>query len=409
METIKEVLGRVDGLEQLILSKRREQTKLYGKYSGVDNAVIAGQVAEYEKETRRYYAEQVSLLFTLANIIQKLDDLYQQHVLRERYVHGKTWDEIAKDNPRYKKRNWQGICKQAEEEFNRLLAEYGVEELSDEAVNAEVLKIEAKYAKGGEDAVKTLTVNATPKPVEVKQEETAEVTQKVETVMDKATKETVPKVVSQGVGKLPSITDFIGKRIKIDSTKKQASKANTKTQVVKQPKEVKKSGVFNAKPAQDDTAKKANVKKHKAKRYIVWLSELLEDGGDLIEEVSSMMVVDMSDLVKLEKKVDTTLSGVDLDVVEGEPFGVALTGEDVVYALEVVFDGDEYVLLDVNRLKNKQEEEIVAEEDGYYDEVGYDVYHNEKGEMVIDNVVGDYVDDEPDFVPLDDALDEYDA
>lgn len=408
MKTIKEVLGRVDGLEQLILSKRREQTKLHDKYKEVDSAVITKQVAEYEKETRRYYAEQVSLLFTLANIIQKLDDLYQQHILRERYVHGKTWDEIAKDNPRYKKRNWQGICKHAEEEFNRLLAEYGVEELGDEAVNAEVVKIEAKYAKGVEDAEKTLTVNATPKPVEIKQEETATVTQEVETVMDKATKETVPKVVSQGVGKLPSITDFIGKRIKIDSTKKQASKANTKTQVVKQ-QEVKKSGVFSAKPAQDDTAKKANVKKHKAERYIVWLSELLEDGGDLIEEVSSMMVVDMSDLVKLEKKVDTTLSGVDLDVVEGEPFGVALVGVGDIYALEVVFDGNEYVLLDVNKLKHKLAEELGTEEDGYYDEVGYDVYHNEKGEMVIDNVVGDYVDDEPDFVPLDDALDEYDA
>lgn len=416
MKTIKEVLGRVDGLEQLILSKRREQTKLYDKCKGLDSAVLEGQLAEYERETRRYYTEQVSLLFTVVNTIQKIDDLYQQHVMRERYIHGKTWDEVAKDNPRYKKRNWQGICRQAEEEFNRLLAEYGEVVVTEEQVGVVVEGIEGKYSgeqfsaledtddrkrvvfdavnngftgengamytlwtkyldECGGERIKALGTYRLAYPTDnfMLQRGLNSVLDGVDLGFELHAWDWLELyMVNDGTGETYTVS-MVYKRdrfavqgcVRSDEsvvTNKQ-EKVVTKRVTVEDLEEINFDYPELRKPTKEELEDIQDVRRKRntnGGRFVLWTKYPDEDGGDLVDAVGSFMMLNPNEYNKLEINVNSALIGVDLMMDEGDTTELSMVNQKGdTYNLELAYEDGRYILLDSYEVEPADVEEVM--------------------------------------------------
>ena len=416
MKTIKEVLGRVDGLEQLILSKRREQTKLHDKYKEVDSAVIEGQLAEYERETRRYYTEQVSLLFTVVNTIQKIDDLYQQHVMRERYIHGKTWNAIATDNPRYKKRNWQGICKQAEEEFNRLLAEYGEVVVTEEQVGVVVEGIENKYSEkqvravedtddehrvmfnavnngftGENGAMYTLWTKYLDEcgGERIKALGTYHLVYPTDNFMLQRGLNSVLDGVDLGFElhawdwlELYMVNDGTGETYTVSMVYKRdrfavqsCVRSGEGVVTIKQEKVVTKQVTADdleeinfdypelRKPTKEELEDIQDVRRKRntnGGRFVLWTKYPDEDGGDLVDAVGSFMMLNPNEYNKLEININSALLGVDLMMDEGDTTELSMVNQKGdTYNLELAYEDGRYILLDSYEVEPAGVEEVM--------------------------------------------------
>lgn len=116
----KERLERIRDLDRKIDSKLKERERLvrYIDYTGLEEGLV-NRLRRYDDEVNDYIDEMLNLEIDVVEEIEQLDNFNHKMVLRERYLHSKTWEEIEEGH-HYDVRHLHRLHKQALKEMDKI-------------------------------------------------------------------------------------------------------------------------------------------------------------------------------------------------------------------------------------------------------------------------------------------------